>query len=103
MRAGFQRTISGTRIAASTAAIASASRRARLILRRSPSYSSTGIWLVSQTRQHDSHRQASPYGTSRLSPQSQETVIGGLRIYIRLYGDPRIAVRSVMRARGGLQ
>ena len=60
MRAGFTKTISGTMIAASTAAIPKASRRTRLIRRKRPSYSSAGIWFVSHTRPHDSQLQASP-------------------------------------------
>ena len=95
-RVGFQKTIRGTKIAASAAASTNASRRARLILRRSPSYSSAGIWLVSQTRPQDSQRQVSPYGTSRVSPQSQETVIGGLCIASDCTAIPLLRFERVM-------
>ena len=101
---GSRKTISGTRIAASTAASANASRRARFILREQPLVFLRGNLVRVPARPHDSQRQASPYGTSRVSPQSQETVIGGLCICIRFYGDPRMAVqRPIPGHRGGLK
>ena len=104
MNAGFTRTISGTMIAASTAAIAERLEARPLHpAQEAPRTPPRGSGSCPRPGSHDSQRQASPYGTSRVSPQSQETVIGGLCISIRLYGDPRIAVRGVMCARGRIE
>ncbi len=60
MKRALTKTISGTMIAATSAANASTSNWWRLILRRSPSYSSGGIWPVFHARPQVSQRQRSP-------------------------------------------
>src|SRR5450755_3565776 len=57
-----------------------AEKRKRRMSRRIPKYSSDGICVVFQRRPQLSHSQLSPYGTWRVSPQSQRIVIGGQRI-----------------------
>jgi len=60
MKLSLTTTISGIMIAAATATAPSASSLWRLTRRRSPSYSSAGIWFVFQQRPHPSHVQRSP-------------------------------------------